>query len=165
MLPAGREDFGIDPGQQLRLGLRLLGLSFGLRLGPRLCFRVAAAAGRALGASIAAGRGFLLRTGGGFAGELRRLGGHQKDPLEMNNLVGKAGFEELQEEMERMLQRELEKVGDPFLPRQYYIDKWGYRLGEGGYIPYYFEEDLFSRDARDIKFQGPELNRKYRKYN
>ena len=86
---------------------------------------------------------------------------HQKDPLEMDNLAGKAGFEDLQEEMERMLMRELEKVGDPFLPRQYYIDKWGYRLGEGNYIPYYFEKE----DSRDIEFQGPELNKEYRKDN
>jgi len=90
---------------------------------------------------------------------------HQEDPLEMDNLAGKPGFEDLQEEMEQKLQRELEKVGDPFMPRQYYIDKWGYRLGEGGYIPYYFEEDLSSGDARDIKFQGPELNKEFQKGN
>ena len=83
----------------------------------------------------------------------------------MDNLAGKPGFEDLQEEMEKMLHRELEKVGDPFLPRQYYIDKWGYRLGEGGYIPYYFTEDLSSGDSRDIEFQGPELNKEYRKDN
>ena len=88
---------------------------------------------------------------------------HQNDPLEMNNLAGKPGFEALQEELESMLQRELKKVEDPFRPRQYYIDKWGYRLGEGGHIPYYFEEDLSSGDSRGIKFQGPELNKRYRK--
>ena len=88
---------------------------------------------------------------------------HQEDPLEMDNLAGKPGFEDLQEEMEKILQRELEKVGDPFKPRQYYIDNWGYKLGEGGYIPYYFEEDLSSEDSRDIEFQGPELNKRYRK--
>ncbi|RLD55480.1 MAG: sulfatase [Bacteroidetes bacterium] len=88
---------------------------------------------------------------------------HQKDPLQMDNLAGKPGFESLQEEMERMLQRELEKVDDPFMPRQYYIDKWAYRLGEGGYIPYYFQDDLSSGESRGIEFQGPELNKKYRK--
>jgi arylsulfatase A-like enzyme len=88
---------------------------------------------------------------------------HQNDPLEMNNLAGKPGYETLQEEMEKMLQRELKKVKDPFKPRQYYIDKWGYRLGEGGYIPYYFVEDLSSGDSRGIEFQGPELNKRYRK--
>jgi len=88
---------------------------------------------------------------------------HQNDPLEMNNLAGKPGFEALQEELESMLQRELKKVEDPFRPRQYYIDKWGYRLGEGGHIPYYFEEDLSSGDSRGFKFQGPELNKRYRK--
>jgi len=33
------------------------------------------------------------------------------------------------------LQRELEKVGDKFMPRQYYIDKWNYKLNDSGYIP------------------------------
>jgi hypothetical protein len=88
---------------------------------------------------------------------------HQKDPLQMDNLAGKSGFENLQDEMEKMLQRELEKVEDSFSPRQYYIDKWGYRLGESGYIPYYFLEDLSSGESRGIEFQGPELNKKYRK--
>jgi arylsulfatase A-like enzyme len=88
---------------------------------------------------------------------------HQNDPLEMNNLAGKPGFETLQEELESMLNKELKKVEDPFKPRQYYIDKWGYRLGEGGYIPYYFVEDLSSKDSLNILFQGPELNKKYRK--
>jgi len=71
----------------------------------------------------------------------------------------------LQEKLELLLQRELEKAGDPFMPRQYYIDKWGYRQGEGGYIPYYFMKESTEQDLRDFEFQGPELNRKYRKKN
>jgi arylsulfatase A-like enzyme len=90
---------------------------------------------------------------------------HQKDPLQLDNLAGKPGFEDLQEEMEKMLHRDLEKVGDPFLPRQYYIDKWGYRPGESGHIPYYFHKETSDSDRLDIEFQGPELNRKYRKDN
>jgi len=88
---------------------------------------------------------------------------HQKDPLQMDNLAGNPGFKTLQDEMELLLQRELKKIGDPFMPRQYYIDKWGYRLGEGGYIPYYFQEDLSNEDSVGVEFQGPELNKKYRK--
>ena len=81
----------------------------------------------------------------------------------MDNLVGKPGHEKLQEELELILQRELEKAGDSFMPRQYYIDKWGYKLSEDGYIPYYFQEDLVREDSLAFEFQGPELNRKYRK--
>jgi arylsulfatase A-like enzyme len=74
---------------------------------------------------------------------------HKNDPFQMDNLVGKAGYEQLQEEMELLLQQELKKVGDNFMPRQYYIDKWGYKLTEGGYIDY----------SRDAEFQGPGLHK------
>ena len=87
---------------------------------------------------------------------------HQNDPLQLDNLVGKPGHEKLQEELELILQRELEKAGDSFMPRQYYIDKWGYKISEDGYIPYYFQEDLVREDSLAFEFQGPELNRKYR---
>jgi hypothetical protein len=50
-----------------------------------------------------------------------------------------------------------------FPPTPDYIEKWGYKLGEGDHIPYYFTEDLSSGDAGDIMFQDPELNRSYRK--
>jgi arylsulfatase A-like enzyme len=88
---------------------------------------------------------------------------HVNDPLQMDNLAGKPGYEKLQEELEMILQKELKKVGDPFMPRQYYIDKWGYKLGEGGYIPYFFLEESANQDFRNFEFQGPELNKKYRK--
>jgi hypothetical protein len=67
----------------------------------------------------------------------------------MDNLVDKPGYEQLQREMETALQRELKKIGDEFKPRQYYIDKWGYKLTEGGYIDY----------SEGAEFQGPGLNR------
>ncbi len=59
-----------------------------------------------------------------------------KDPLQMNNLVNKQGYEDLQQEMEARLQQELAKIGEEFRPREYYIEKWGYKLTEGGYIDY-----------------------------
>jgi arylsulfatase A-like enzyme len=74
---------------------------------------------------------------------------HKNDPLQMDNLVGKPGYEQLQKELELVLQGELKKVGDEFMPRQYYIDKWGYKLTEGGYIDY----------SEDADFQGPGLNK------
>ena len=74
---------------------------------------------------------------------------HKNDPLQMDNLVGKPGYEQLQEKLELILQQELKKVGDKFMPRQYYIDKWGYKLTEGGHIDY----------SEDAEFQGPGLNK------
>jgi arylsulfatase A-like enzyme len=74
---------------------------------------------------------------------------HRSDPLQMDNLAGKQGYEQLQHELELALQRELEKVGDTFMPRQYYIDQWGYTLTERGHIDY----------SKDAEFQGPGLNK------
>jgi len=83
----------------------------------------------------------------------------EEDPLQMNNLVDIPEHEELQNHMSLLLQRELEKAGDEFMPRQYYIDKWDYRLNEYGHIPYGFVEDFESADSPEIVFQGPSLNR------
>jgi hypothetical protein len=68
--------------------------------------------------------------------------------------------EELQTQLELALQQELEKVGDEFMPRQYYIDKWNYKLNESGHIPYGFLEDIESTASSEIEFQGPSLNKK-----
>ena len=74
---------------------------------------------------------------------------HEKDPLQMDNLVGNAGYEKLQKKLELVLQEELTKVGDEFMPRQYYIDKWGYNLTDRGHIDY----------SEGAEFQGPGLNK------
>ena len=73
---------------------------------------------------------------------------NKKDPFQMDNLIDKPGYGQIQKEMEATLQKELIKVGDEFLPRQYYIDKWGYKLTKGGYIDY----------SKNAPFQGPKLN-------
>jgi arylsulfatase A-like enzyme len=73
----------------------------------------------------------------------------EKDPLQMDNLAGKPEYKQLQEEMEAALQRELKNIGDEFRPRQYYIDKWGYKLTKGGFIDY----------SKGATPQGPGLNR------
>ena len=67
----------------------------------------------------------------------------------MNNLVNDPYYADLQKQMEQKLQKELRKVGDEFMPRQYYIDKWGYKLTEWGYIDY----------SEGAEFQGPGLNK------
>ena len=76
----------------------------------------------------------------------------------MNNMVNLPAHEELQKNMSQLLQRELEKVGDEFMPRQYYIDKWNYQLNEWGHIPYGFLKNLNSPESGKIEFQGPSLN-------
>ena len=80
-----------------------------------------------------------------------------KDSLQMNNLVGNPEYETLQRQMEQKLQRELEKVNDNFEPRQFYIDKWEYKLTDRGHIPYY---SVQGEDSDKIVFQGPALNKK-----
>jgi arylsulfatase A-like enzyme len=84
----------------------------------------------------------------------------ENDPLQLNNLVNNPEYKELQAQLELSLRRELEEVGDEFMPRQYYIDKWNYRLNESGHIPYGFLEDFESADSGEIEFQGPGLNKK-----
>jgi arylsulfatase A-like enzyme len=74
---------------------------------------------------------------------------NKKDPLQMDNLVGKPEHAQLQKELELRLQQELKKVDDEFKPRHYYIDKWGYILTEWGYIDY----------SEDAVFQGPDMNK------
>jgi arylsulfatase A-like enzyme len=74
---------------------------------------------------------------------------HKKDPLQLDNLAGKTGYENLQKDLEEKLKRELASVGDEFRPRQYYIDKWGYQLTERGHIDY----------SAGAEFQGPGLNK------
>ena len=51
--------------------------------------------------------------------------------------------------LEEALKKELDKVGDKFMPRQHYIDKWKYKLTKGGFIDY----------SEGAEFQGPDLNR------
>jgi len=87
-----------------------------------------------------------------------RLFDMDNDPLQMKNLVDSAEHKALQEQLELELQRELAKVGDDFMPRQYYIDKWNYKLNESGHIPYGFLEDFKSAESGEIMFQGPSLN-------
>ena len=52
-----------------------------------------------------------------------------KDPFQMNNLIGKPEYKEIQAELEQKLVQELDAIGEEeFRPREYYIEKWGYKL-------------------------------------
>ena len=61
---------------------------------------------------------------------------NEKDPYQLDNLVGKAEHAALQGELEGVLRRKLRETGDEFLPARSYIEKWGYRVDATGTIPY-----------------------------
>jgi arylsulfatase A-like enzyme len=52
---------------------------------------------------------------------------NENDPYQTENLCGREEHAGLQEEMEGILRRLLEKTNDEFKPGQYYIDKWGWK--------------------------------------
>ncbi len=58
------------------------------------------------------------------------------DPCQQDNLVGRAGYDELLHEMDSWLQRRLEAAGDAFLPSTHYIRHWGYNADARGTVPY-----------------------------
>jgi arylsulfatase A-like enzyme len=82
-----------------------------------------------------------------------------EDPLQMSNLVNHPDHEELQARLALALQEELTRVGDEFMPRQYYINKWNYELNDAGHIPYGFIADYESGESGEPVFQGPSLNK------
>ena len=58
------------------------------------------------------------------------------DPLQQTNLVGAPAAAGIRARMEDALRMELRRIGDDFLPRQSYIERWGYRVDAGGAISY-----------------------------
>jgi len=60
-----------------------------------------------------------------------------KDKYQMDNLVGKAEYADLQKELSKMLDKSLKKIGDEdFQPREYYLKKWNLKLNNGKVIDY-----------------------------
>ena len=55
----------------------------------------------------------------------------KNDPYQMNNLVGKTEFAEIQKQLDGRLNSELKKIGDEFKPRAFYLEKYGYKVGNG----------------------------------
>jgi len=51
-----------------------------------------------------------------------------KDPYQMNNLLGKPEFRELQHKLDAKLNEALQKARDDFNPRDYYLNKWNVKL-------------------------------------
>ncbi|MDH7569554.1 MAG: sulfatase-like hydrolase/transferase, partial [Armatimonadota bacterium] len=60
----------------------------------------------------------------------------ERDPYQLNNLVGKPRHAALVREMETRLQAALRRIGDDFKPRDDYVRKWGYELAPHGSISY-----------------------------
>lgn len=52
------------------------------------------------------------------------------DPFQMNNLVGKPEYAELQEKLDAELKNKLATIGDELKPREYYLEDWGLVLDE-----------------------------------
>ena len=61
---------------------------------------------------------------------------NEKDPYQMNNLVGNLDYSHLQIEMDNWLTERLKADGDEFLPGMDYIKKWKYPLDKTGTVPY-----------------------------
>ncbi|QHI70930.1 sulfatase-like hydrolase/transferase [Tichowtungia aerotolerans] len=61
---------------------------------------------------------------------------NDKDPYQMNNLIGNPESVPLQKRFEELLQRKLAETDDRFLCGMDYIDQWGYVVDESGTVPY-----------------------------
>jgi len=61
---------------------------------------------------------------------------NEKDPLQLDNLVGKPKQAQLQFELDALLQRKLAEQHDEFRPGADYIAKWGYKVDARGTVPY-----------------------------
>ena len=52
------------------------------------------------------------------------------DPHQMENLVGKTEFKKIQKKLDKQLIQVLNKIGDDFKPRDFYLKKWNYTLDQ-----------------------------------
>ncbi|TBN02959.1 DUF4976 domain-containing protein [Hyunsoonleella flava] len=51
-----------------------------------------------------------------------------KDPYQQNNLLGKPELADVQKDLDTKLKQQLAKIGDEVRPRDYYMEKWGYKF-------------------------------------
>lgn len=60
-----------------------------------------------------------------------------KDPYQMDNVIGKAEYAQLQNKLDADLKKALDKIGDKdFKTRDYYLQKWNLQLNTGKVIDY-----------------------------
>jgi arylsulfatase A-like enzyme len=77
-----------------------------------------------------------------------------EDPFQLNNLVNQPDYEDLRQDLDLQLRKELSEIGDEdFKPRIFYIDRWGFEL-EKNNINYWSFYD------GEGKTQSPELKPK-----
>jgi arylsulfatase A-like enzyme len=58
------------------------------------------------------------------------------DPYQLNNLVGREEYRDIQKQLEDELQQQLQLRSDAFLPGEDYVKLWGYVTDETGTVPY-----------------------------
>lgn len=68
---------------------------------------------------------------------------NEKDPMQLDNLVGNDRFANVQADLEKLLQKTLKERNDEFRPGMEYVKKWNYFVDETGTIPY-----------KEINYQG-----------
>ena len=59
-----------------------------------------------------------------------------EDPYQLRNLADDPEAADLRDGLEQELKRQLERIGDDFREKEYYLEKWGYEVNEEGYVPY-----------------------------
>jgi arylsulfatase A-like enzyme len=60
---------------------------------------------------------------------------NEKDPYQLENLVGKRQHTALQGKLDRLLRAKLKRSGDEFRPGAEYIKKWGWKVDASGTVP------------------------------
>ncbi|MBN2150379.1 MAG: sulfatase [Candidatus Lokiarchaeota archaeon] len=58
------------------------------------------------------------------------------DPFQLDNLIGRTRFVDVQVELDARLDAALRRTGDDFRPRTEYLERFGYRVGPDGAVPY-----------------------------
>jgi arylsulfatase A-like enzyme len=61
---------------------------------------------------------------------------NEKDPFQLENVVGRPGYAREQARLEAELQRKLAAAHDEFRPGADYLAKWGYKVNATGTMPY-----------------------------
>lgn len=61
---------------------------------------------------------------------------NQEDPYQLQNLVGEREEHAGLRELDGLLQRRLDAIGDEFLTGMEYVERWGYTVDERGTVPY-----------------------------
>ena len=61
---------------------------------------------------------------------------NEADPYQLENLVDRPEVAARQRDLDALLHRELDAIGDDFLPGMSYLNRWGYPLDDSGTVPF-----------------------------